>query len=78
MKLKWTKTWPTKSGVYWFYGYRFRKEPDSTPEMNLVKVDLSGNNLPIYVTKGHFLYKDEGAIGLWAKATLPEPPDLST
>lgn len=76
MKLKWTKTWPKKPGHYWFYGYRFRKEPDDKPEMNLVEVAFSGNNIPMYITKGHFLYKNEGAEGLWATAILPEPPNL--
>ena len=29
MKLKWTKKFPNKEGLYWFYGYRYGKKDNS-------------------------------------------------
>lgn len=74
MKNKWSKTWPTKPGLYWFYGYEFRHEAGEKPNFYLVEVAMSGNHIPMYVTKGHFMYASEGTQGSWRKAELPEPP----
>jgi hypothetical protein len=77
MKETWTKTWPKKAGNYWFYGWRFGKAlHDPEPELSFVEVFISGNNIPMVTTRGHFLSKEEGAEGLWIKANLPELPIL--
>jgi len=71
----WTHKWPTEPGMYWFYGFCWRKmrdEPEE-PEMYLVKVRKISNGL-MCITDGHFIYKAEGAEGMWLKAELPEPP----
>lgn len=71
----WTPEWPTKPGSYWFYGYRFcRFDEADKPELCFVQVRMSGNKKPMYVTHGHFMYKEGGASGLWQKAVLPELP----
>jgi hypothetical protein len=76
MKNKWTKNWPVKEGQYWFYGWRFKHDNKEEPELSLVEVHISGNKVPMHVTRGHFLYKEEGAEGLWSVATLPDLPKL--
>ena len=76
MKTKWTKTWPKKPGKYWFYGWQWKPEPKEEPDIHIVKVLISGNNLPIYIMEGNFMYKEEGAEGYWAEFTPPELPKL--
>lgn len=77
----WQDEWPTKPGVWWFYGWCFGKRglnKDREPELCLVKVSGPlGSGGFAYVTNGHFLYKAEGAIGTWQEALLPELPKLS-
>jgi hypothetical protein len=69
----WTEVWPVEPGRYWFYRWRW-KYPRREPEMILVKVYRTMSSIA-YVGDGHFIYA--GAFGLWKKAVLPEPPDLS-
>lgn len=67
----WTTAWPKEKGTYWFFGQCFG---DGDIKMHLVEVWKDGTGSFAYVTDGHFLYKSEGANGLWTKAELPEPP----
>ena len=72
----WQHEWPTKPGMYWFYGWCFKKSPFKDveePEMYLVIARKISNGM-MYVTNGHFLHKQEGAEGMWSEATLPIPP----
>lgn len=69
----WTKEWPTEPGWYWFYGQTSRQLYDRPPRMMLVKVSEIVNGV-CYVTEGRFLYKAEGARGLWVRAYRPQPP----
>lgn len=79
---KWTKDWPEEAGDYWFYGWRFGDKSDlhggkqNPPELSHVEVRKTGNNKFMFVTRGHFLYKEEGAIGIFAKIDLPTIPDF--
>jgi hypothetical protein len=74
---EWTAEWPTESGRYWFYGWRFMPAYDRSPELSLVEIWKSPSGGLLYVTGGHFLYKEEGARGVWQKAILPELPPES-
>ncbi len=65
----WTKEWPTEPGTYWFRGFSGRSE-DRTA---MVEVRHTQSGL-VYITDGHFLYKDEGAEGYFMPAELPVPP----
>lgn len=72
----WSEDWPTEPGHYWFYGWCFRAWGDvrvNLPKWHFVRVRRTANSLA-FVTNGHFLYKSEGAEGLWQAAMLPEPP----
>jgi hypothetical protein len=71
MNDKWSEKWPTKEDTYWFYGKQFR---DSQTKLHLVEVWIDGVGNPTYVTEGSFMYKQEGAVGLWMKANLPWLP----
>jgi hypothetical protein len=71
---KWTKEWPTKSGVYWFYGWPFG-DKNYPAELNLVRVIEFGNGPNGIIREGAFWYKSEGGIGLFCKAELPESPN---
>lgn len=72
----WQHEWPTKSGMYWFYGFCWGKIGNKLeePEMHLVDVRKISNGI-MCVTNGHFLYKAGGAEGVWLKAILPIPPE---
>jgi hypothetical protein len=76
MTIEWSSVWPTEPGNYWFYGHRFRSEiGDNLPkEMFLVKAVKTGNNKPAFIADGNFMFRDDGAQGLWAKAVLPDAP----
>ena len=72
----WTSDWPRKSGFYWFYGKCFRDRVgalDRKSEMFFVKVRKISNGFA-YVTDGHFIGKEEGAVGQWTPAEVPNPP----
>jgi hypothetical protein len=79
IKTQWTDIWPTEAGVYWFYGWRFGRKglyKDDKPELCLVKVNAIKNGVT-YVIDGDFFYAEEdGAVGKWIKAILPELPNL--
>lgn len=72
---EWTPDWPAERGYYWFYGWCFRRR-DRPPELHFVKVRHDGTGKPIYITDGHFLFKAEGAEGLFCPADIPELPQL--
>ena len=70
----WCKDWPKKKGWYWFYGTRFRPMPGDSPELSAVEVRSVRGGGNVYITRGHFLYKSEGAMGLWCIAIIPPLP----
>ncbi|MHC4224516.1 MAG: hypothetical protein ACYSUN_11045 [Planctomycetota bacterium] len=72
--LNWNKEWPTTPGHYWFYGRRHKQEGER--EIFFVEVAAAGENLQhrLYSCHGMFLYKSDGAKGLWMKAILPPIP----
>lgn len=71
--MDWSKEWPILPGFYWFYGWPFGIDKYD-PELHFVKVIYDSLKKPIYITNGHFLYKSEGACGIWKIAELPELP----
>lgn len=68
---QWVKEWPTEPGWYWFYGLRYSREQ---PELNPVQVWRAGDGNNAYVVRGSFLYKSEGAEGVWQPMALPDLP----
>lgn len=80
--MNWSKEWPNEKGFYWLFGWRFKQDYETfndPPSFHLVKVThaisgRSGEMIAVYTTNGHFLYKSEGAKGLWAKCEFPEQP----
>jgi len=72
----WQHEWPTKPGMYWFYGWTHHKIIDGPdePEMYLVQVRKVGSGESIYIEGHRFLYKVEVGEGMWSEATLPTPP----
>ena len=75
----WTREWPTTAGYYWFHGHKWSTSPrDAEPTSTyFVRCCLDGTNSPTYITDGHFLYKAEGACGVWMPAKVPEPHDVT-
>lgn len=71
MKIKWSKKFPTKVGMYWFYGYRFKGEKDK--EFTLVKVNKISKGF-MYSAEGHFMFESETGEGTFCKVVLPELP----
>jgi len=70
---KWSKEWPNEIGEWWFYGWKFGETSDK-PSLTLVKVRLSGNKQLMIIGDGHWWCPEEGAIGLFIKADLPDLP----
>ena len=78
---KWTKTWPTEEGRYWFYGWPYGEQRHWTgkvikPELNHVAVHQSPNSLMV-VREGQFWYERDGGIGMFLKIKNPGLPDVS-
>ena len=69
IKPKWNPEWPRQAGLYWFYGLRFRDNAEA--QLYVARVHVSAAGDPFYVCEGSFLYKAEGAVGLWALIDLP-------
>ena len=74
-KMNWSVDidWPNETGYYWFYGWCFR-ERHYPARIHFVEVRHGADKRPIYITGGHFLYKAEGAEGLWQPVAMPELP----
>jgi hypothetical protein len=71
----WQSEWPQEPNTaWWFVGWRFGKDWDCKPEVALVWVVGLADNIS-YIAEGNFLYKSEGAIGVFKKA-LVEIPSL--
>jgi len=79
-KRQWQREWPTdESGMWWFYGWTYKKlrsgDKLEEPRLYLVRMRKLKDSRMMYVTDGHFLYKAEGAEGMWLKAELPATPE---
>lgn len=75
----WAKEWPEKAGSYWFYGWIYGRDginKGSKPELRYVVVRISGNDIPMYIAGGHFMFKGEQAEGFWLEVDLPNLPKL--
>ena len=72
----WKTEFPTKEGVYWFYGYRYGKffgDKQNELELLLLRVFKITNGL-MYVADGQFMYKMEVEEPHFTLAELPELP----
>ena len=76
----WQDEWPREEGLWWFYGWRFKKSPfskaEEPPRLHVVSVGLSGNNVFMYTCEGAYLNKRLGSTGKWAKLIMPNLPDV--
>ena len=73
--MKWTKKWPTKNGLYWFYGYRYGKISCGTPnepELGLMTVRKIANGI-LYTLDGQFVFKNEPEEAHFKPVELPLP-----
>ena len=76
MSYGWTKNWPTESGDYWMYSYRYGKISCGTPtkpEYSLVKVRKVASGI-MYSADGQFLFESEPEEAWFKKFDLPDPP----
>jgi hypothetical protein len=71
---EWTEEWPTERGWYWFLGQTSKMMWDREPEKVPVRVHRDATGKPVHVGGGRFLYKGEGARGLWTRMVMPDPP----
>lgn len=75
--MKWTKKFPNKEGLYWFYGYRYGKISCGQPcekEFHLVKVRKISNGF-MTTTEGQFMEESEVEEALFCKTEYPEIPN---
>ncbi len=75
-QVEWTTEWPTGPGWYWFYGV-WRVVGECRPSLRLVHADDTFERLYLHSDRVT-LYKGHVGPHRWAKATLPEPPDLES
>lgn len=77
--MEWTTEWPVEPGIYWFYGWRFGYD-ERLPELSFVEVrslrNATGGFSLTGITRGHFMYEQEGHEGAWLPAELPPLPQL--
>lgn len=89
MDLEWSEDFPTEPGAYWFYGDPWfgsmgkHYYPDAKPEnrMHFVQIHKTTDSF-LGEVRGQILYKhkfdkekrQQGYVGKFAKATLPNPP----
>ncbi len=74
---KWTKKFPNKAGLYWFYGYRYGKiscGQEQEKEFILVKSRKISNGF-ILVGGGQMIYKQEVEEALFCETKYPEAPN---
>lgn len=75
---KWTKKFPNKVGLYWFYGYRYGKSkgnlPDAKKEFYLVKVRKVINGF-MAISEGQFFAESELEEALFCKTEYPKIPN---
>ncbi len=73
---EWTREWPNKEGVFWFYGYRYGKicvGCEVEKELCLVRARKISNGFAC-TTEGQFMFKSEIEDAYFKKAELPELP----
>lgn len=70
--MKWTKTWPTKPGFYWFYGKQFGDGESRFAWTECMQI----SNGVLIKGEGFIWWKTEGHDGVWTPAVLPEIPKL--
>ncbi len=84
MASEWTRDWPTEPGWYWFYGWAYGRitrangNPEA-PRLEAAQVHQAGSGSGqhlMHIRTGQFMYKSEGAIGLWLPMDVPELPEL--
>lgn len=69
---EWTDIWPTRPGVYLFYGYPHNKEIDEHPRHVLVTVESVGYIFGVvYRTPRSTLKKSTGAVGFFMPVMVP-------
>lgn len=74
---KWTKKFPNKEGLYWFYGYRYGKiigGDEQDKEFILVELREISNG-SMLIGNGQIIYKNELEEALFCKAEYPEIPN---
>jgi len=70
----WSDVWPTRPGIYLFYGYPINKEVEPIPRLMLVTVEDG----PRYRTPRSTMKKATGAAGFFMPLLSPEAfPDHS-
>ena len=72
--MKWTKKFPNKEGLYWFYGYRYGKK-DFGKEFMLVDVRKVQGGFLI-VANGQFMYESEIEEALFCRTEYPKIPEM--
>lgn len=75
---KWSKKWPKKEGLYWFYSYRYGKiscGSENRPDLMLLRVRKIKNSY-MYTANGQFVYESEVEEPHFQEAILPELPEI--
>ena len=71
---KWSKEFPAKRGLYWFYGDPHSANPEPRHiQMHITKVVKISNGFA-YICDGAFIYK-QTSFGSFLPALVPEPPE---
>lgn len=72
---EWTSDWPTEPGWYWFYGYKYG---EARLSIGTVSIKTISNGI-MTVMDGHFMYQQEGHVGVFQRIPTPViPPHIAT
>ena len=74
-KTKWSKEWPTRPGIYWFYGSILGRLPVlCVVEVSSFSEVLFISSIPTLAPDLIFTEESSEVKGVWTKAPLPELP----
>ena len=79
MEPEWTTEWPTETGRYWFYGYRYGKVSvgrEQRPYLMLMNATRLGDGSFMYIGDGQFVYEKDAEQAHFCKFVSPELPEL--
>lgn len=74
---EWTRQWPKKAGLYWFYGYPINKEVDGFARLLLVNVEYTGSLGVRARTLRTTLKGETGCVGYWLPIDVPNLPVIT-
>lgn len=78
-KKQWSDEFPTKEGLYYFYGHLYYSDNlryKRPPKERIIKVVYFGDGTIVYITDGNFITGIENSVGFWMPCVFPDTSNL--